>query len=252
MSQKVGSSSEDSNLGAQNRGAQNRGAPFLASFARSGIGSRRIFAASRSTQRARNWASEKGKTELLFPLLWAHPYAIANSAEEACWPRNQSLAIAARARTPLRQATQNLVARNARSDLIHRGKLHRAVGRQNKYSRLGNATLFVRTIDTPLPHHAASRVRQNGKRKPQVPPYGLGFLGSIYGNGHHVRARSTQFWVKVAIFRQLAETERSPVPAVEQKNQRSGRSQFGKASLLARGVRKLELGRRLPHLRRHP
>jgi hypothetical protein len=86
----------------------------------------------------------------------------------------------------------------------------------------------------------------------QLSPHRLRFLGSIYRYGRQVRAHSAQRRIDIAVFRQLAETERSPVSAIKKKNQRPTSGQFRKPPFHPHRIGKLELRRHFSHMRHHP
>ena len=172
--------------------------------------------------------------------------------EERCRPWHDALAGGDSDLTSLAQQTQDLRSRDARRDLVHGNKAHCQVGAENENRRLGNASLFAGIVDTPLPHHAAPAVRQNKERKSPFAPHPLGFLRRVHGNRHQVRARGAQRFVGIAVFRQLAEAEGSPVPPIEEQHQRPGACQLGKTAFLTRSVREHEIRCLLLGLRKFP
>jgi len=110
-------------------------------------------------------ARAKGERLILFLLLRAHRYTIANRLEKRRRPGKQRFTIRSGARTLLREAAHDFRGGNTGSDLIHRDEAHRPVGREDKYSGLGNAPFFERIVDIPFAHNTALRIRQNGKRQ---------------------------------------------------------------------------------------
>ncbi len=111
--------------------------------------------------------------------------------------------------------------RYARGHAVNLGVAHHAIASDHEYSRLGDAALLPRIINVPLFYEAAFGIAQNWKREPQFAPQGLGSLRRINGNGREVRPGGADLFVVVAVIRQLAKAERSPVSAIENQHQRT-------------------------------
>jgi hypothetical protein len=93
----------------------------------------------------------------------------------------------------------------------------------------------------PFPDDAACRVAQDHERQPQVPAHRLGRLGRIDRHRHDISAGGPDFAIAVAVVRQLAEAEGSPMAAVEQEYQRASGDERRQALRRSRRVRQLEV-----------
>ncbi len=96
--------------------------------------------------------------------------------------------------------------------------------------------LFFRVEHTPFPYDHSLRVAQNHIRQIKLPAQSLGTIGRINGKRCEGGACFLNFIVEIAIFRQLAKTKRSPVPAVKKEDARAGGHQIGQLSRDAPGI----------------
>ncbi len=135
--------------------------------------------------------------------------------------------------------------------MVDGSKADGSVGRKDEDSWFGDASFFTGIVDVPLAYHVTLGVRQDWKGKIQVAAHGLGLIRRIHRNGHHIRAGGAEGWIEIAIFHQLAETEGSPVPAIEEKHKRSRSREPGEAPRNSGGIFKLEIRRGFVRLRGH-
>jgi len=146
----------------------------------------------------------------------------AHRAKEIARARNQPAALR-RANAIVRgEQGDDLTGGNARRDLIYRDVAHYPAGIENEYGRFRYASLFRSVIDAPFPGHAAMRVAQDREIEVKFITDSLGFFRVIDGNGGEIRASRANGQLLVAIVRQLAKAEGSPMPAVENQHQRVG------------------------------
>lgn len=111
------------------------------------------------------------------------------------------------------------------------------VRRNNEDRRLRDASFFFRVEDSPFPYDHSLRIAQNHIRQIKLPAHSLGAIGRINGKRSKAGAFFLNFIVEIAIFRQLAETKRSPVPAVKNEDSRAGGHQISQLLRNALGIR---------------
>ena len=116
--------------------------------------------------------------------------------------------------------------RNPCRDVIYFGILDGPIAIDDEYYRLGNATLLLGIINTPILDHPPLGIAQNGKGQPQLAADCFGFDWRIDAHGHNVGPGRADFLVMIAVIRQLAKTEWSPIAAIEDKRQAASRNQF--------------------------
>ena len=79
-------------------------------------------------------------------------------------------------------------------------------------------------------YHAADdvvfRVTKNRERQTELHPHRLRLVGSIHRDSRHARARRLNLRKVLPVIRQLAEAERSPVPAIKEQDQSPMRHQI--------------------------
>jgi hypothetical protein len=100
---------------------------------------------------------------------------------------------------------------------IHRRVANGTVGIDNEQGRLCDAAPLAGVVDVPFPNHPPRRVAQDHERQPQVPPHRFGRLRRIDRYADNISAGGPDFVIVVAIIRQLAEAEGSPMSAVEEE-----------------------------------
>jgi hypothetical protein len=83
------------------------------------------------------------------------------------------------------------------------------------------AATFFLVQDSPLANHPPVDIAQDRKGKTPLLSDRLGHNRRI--NGHRSQSSaSANLGINIAILGQLAETKRSPVPAIEQEHERTG------------------------------
>ncbi len=177
---------------------------------------------------ARSWAVPTGFRPLClrFWLACAKAERVPGGAEECGWIGNQPLAAYRLRVVVLLQHTHNISGWNPNANLIYRDEPHRAVGCQDEYRRLGNASFLAWVVNGPFLDDATPDVGEDGERQPQLPPHRLRLLWGIHRYSHQVGTGSTNSFGVFAIFRQLAKTKWSPMAAIEQQNQRTSGDQI--------------------------
>jgi len=108
--------------------------------------------------------------------------------------------------------------RNACGDGIYRGEAHRAIPVDQKSRGLGNSVLFPRIVDVPLDDHSPPGVAQDGEGKIQIATHGPRFFLGVHRHGSDTGAGRADRGVVVAVVRQLAKAEGSPIAAIEQQH----------------------------------
>ncbi len=88
----------------------------------------------------------------------------------------------------------------------------------NKDGGFGDAAFLARIVDVPLLDDAPPGIAQDRKRQGQLLPQCLGSIWRIDGRGYKRGASCTNLVVTLAVIRQLAEAEWSPIPAVEEQD----------------------------------
>jgi hypothetical protein len=106
-----------------------------------------------------------------------------------------------------------------------------------------DAALFACVVNIPLLHDTAFRVTQDWKWQPQLLAHCFGFFEPVDRDGSDARARRANFAVLLAVIRQLAEAEGSPVPAKEDKHHWTLRDQVRQSVRGSNRIRQLELRR---------
>jgi hypothetical protein len=188
---------------------------------------------------------------VVFRLSRTHAKRVAKGAEKDSRAGNPRLTRGGRIRELLRELAKNLAGGNAGGDLVDGGEAHPAVRRENEDRRFRDPSFFARIVYVPLAHDVASRIRQNWKGKTKVVAHGLRLFGRVDRNGYQGRAGGTQRRIEVAIFRQLAKAERSPVASIEENDERSGSRKPRQALRSSRGIGKVEIRRDLAWLGDH-
>src|SRR5487761_233515 len=107
---------------------------------------------------------------------------------------------------------------HARGRHVDRAVAHDAAAIDNENRRAGYPAFLFRVVNIPLLHDEAFPVRQNWKWEAQFAAHGFGFFRRVDRDSGDVCTRSANFIVMVAIVRQLAEAERSPMPAKEDED----------------------------------
>jgi hypothetical protein len=132
------------------------------------------------------------------------------------------------------------------SHAVDRGETHAPLAVEHERGRHGDAPLLERVEQIPVAHHLPLDVAPNWEGHAQRPPQMLGALRLIHRQGGDAISRPQKGVRTVAIIRQLADAEGSPVAAVENQD---ARSQGRQAALLARRIREHDLGRYITNAR---
>ena len=103
-----------------------------------------------------------------------------------------------------------------------------SIASDHEHRRFSDAASLPRIINVPLFHEATFGIAQNWKWEPQFVPQRLGPLRRIDGNGCNLRPSGADLFVVVAVIRQLAKAERSPISAIENQHQRIPREKLRK------------------------
>jgi hypothetical protein len=103
----------------------------------------------------------------------------------------------------------------ARSHRVDSSVAYPSVRLNDKDRGLGDAAPLLRVVEIPLANDAPLRIAQNRERQTQPASQGLRLFKRIYGDGHNARPGCADSLVMVAIVRQLAEAEGSPVAAIK-------------------------------------
>lgn len=185
------------------------------------------------------------------PLPHAEVNRIAHRAEKIARPRDHSPAMRWQSGCFSSEQAHDLRSRDARSNFIHRNAADHAPGIQNEHRRFRDAAFFARVVDAPLAHHLPLRVAQNCKRQSQPIAHRLRFFRGVHRNGDQLCARRANRRILLAIVRQLAEAERSPVATIKKQHQRTRRAKFRESPRRPGRIRQLKIRSRLARLRRH-
>lgn len=188
---------------------------------------------------------------LICPLPHAEVNRIAHRAEKIARPRDHSPAMRWQSGCFSSEQAHDLRSRDARSNFIHRNAADHAPGIQNEHRRFRDAAFFARVVDAPLAHHLPLRVAQNCKRQSQPIAHRLRFFRGVHRNGDQLCARRANRRILLAIVRQLAEAERSPVATIKKQHQRTRRAKFRESPRRPGRIRQLKIRSRLARLRRH-
>jgi hypothetical protein len=126
---------------------------------------------------------------------------------------------------------------DARGGAIERSEAERALSVDDEGPRKGDAAFLLRIVHAELAHDVTVGVAEDRKAQTELlSESARGFRG-IDGERHESDAERRELLVATFQLRQLAETERSPIPSI--KNQ----------YLRSRGAKRLELARRTPLVR---
>jgi len=184
--------------------------------------------ARRASSRLANGKSVR--TTLSFLLFCRLPDAetnrVASRAEEVARTWNDCPAMRWQMGSFLSEQAHDLRSRHPRRNFIHRNAANYAPGIQNEHRGLRDAALFARIVDAPLAHHRPLRITQNRERQSQLVAHSLRFFRRVHGNGDQLCARRANRRILLAIVRQLAEAERSPVATIKKQHQRTRRAKF--------------------------
>ena len=115
-------------------------------------------------------------------------------------------------------------------------------------ARLRNAAPLLGVVNIPFTNDSVLRVAQNRERQLQLPAKRFRALRRVDGNSDDLSAKRLNPVVIVTVVRQLAETERSPVAAIEDQHQRAPRVDTGKPLHRPRGIGQFEIRDALPNL----
>jgi hypothetical protein len=185
-------------------------------------------------------------------LAGAEAQRVADGTDERGRAGNQVLAACWHWVLLLLQHSDNIRRRNASANPVHRDEAHSAIGRQDEYRWLGNASFFIRVVNAPFLHDATLAVGEDGERQLHLLPHRLRLLRGIHGNSHQAGPGGTNSLVVLAIFRQLAETKGSPVAAIEQEDQRTTGRELRQPAWRAGRVRELKIRHSLTDLGQCP
>lgn len=136
---------------------------------------------------------------------------------------------------------------HARGNSVNGRETDEASGIEDENRRFGNAAFLLGIVDVPVLDYTTICVAQDGERQMQFAPNGFRFFGRVDGNRDEICAARTNFLIVVAVIRQLAETEGSPMASIEYEGKRATGGQLGKAPRRARGIGQLEFRRNRSH-----
>lgn len=136
---------------------------------------------------------------------------------------------------------------HARGNGVNGRETNEASGIEDENRRFGNAAFLLGVVNVPLLDNATICVAQDAEGQAQFAPHGFGFVGRVDGDRDEICAARTNFLIVVAIIRQLAETEGSPMAPIEKEDKRATGGQFGEAPRRARGIGQLEFRRNRSH-----
>lgn len=149
------------------------------------------------------------------------PKAVANRAKPLGWSGDIDFSLSRTIPSGRLQHADDFRSWHARGNGIHRAVAHCAIAVNDKDCRFGNPTLVPRIIDIPLLYHAPFCITQNRKRQVQLKAQLFRFFRRIHRNGHDTGPGGVEFMIMPAVIRQLAETERSPMSAIEEQHDRA-------------------------------
>jgi hypothetical protein len=141
---------------------------------------------------------------------------------------------------------QYIVGRGAPHHAVDGAKQHAPLAVNRERSRHSDAPFFVSVQQIPLAHHLPFHVAPNWKAHAQRLPQMLSALRLIHRQSDDAISRTQKCVRSVAIIRQLADAERSPLAAVENQDARSQRRQ---TAFLARRIWQHNLGRHITNAR---
>ena len=107
--------------------------------------------------------------------------------------------------------------------------------------RLSNAASLGGVVEIPGLDDSAFGVAQHWKRQREVKTQGFGLGGWVYRDSRYVCAGGLDLRVMVAVVRQLAEAESSPVAAIEEEDQGALGEQCRQVPRDASGIGELEI-----------
>ena len=136
---------------------------------------------------------------------------------------------------------------NARGNGVNGRETDEASGIEDENRRFGNAAFLPGIVNVPVLDYTTICVAQDGERQMQFAPHGFRFFGRVDGDRGEICAARTNFLIVVAVIRQLAETEGSPMASIEKEDKRATGGQLGKAPRRARGIGQLEFRRNRSH-----
>lgn len=178
--------------------------------------------------------------------------------EEIPRSRNHGPARRCRISLSLAQCADNFRSWHSRRHFVHRNASDDAPRIQNEHRRLCNAAFFAGIVNAPLAHHDPLRITQNGKLQAELLPHRLRFFRPVYGNRRQPCARRANCRVKLLVLRQLAEAKWSPMPAIKEQDQRTGRAKFRQSPQRSSRIHQLKIRScltrlqwRLANCRRH-
>jgi hypothetical protein len=146
---------------------------------------------------------------------------VPNSPEEVSRGRDVAFSPGWRRVRPRLQKSDDFWRNYAARYAVHRCVANSAVGTDDEHGRFCNTAPLAGVVDVPFPNHAACCIAQDHERQPQVPPHRFGGLRRINRHGGKISAGGPDFVIVVAVIRQLAEAEGSPVAAIEEEHKRA-------------------------------
>src|SRR5487761_414430 len=125
---------------------------------------------------------------------------------------------------------------HARRSLVDGVKSHAALAVDYEDGGFSNPSHFPFVQDSPRRDQSPFGVTKDREWQAQIKPHIFGFSRLIDRDCGHVNSGEPDVLVLVAILRQLAETERSPMAAIKNEYARAARGQLGKPPLLPPGI----------------
>lgn len=127
------------------------------------------------------------------------------------------------------------------ANAVDRGEDHLAIRVDDEDRRPGDSAELTWIKDIPCLDEAAIGVAQDAKGQLKVAAETFRAFGAVDGDRDDVGSRRPNLFVVVAVVRQLTETKRSPVPAIEDQNDRLGRNELREPPGRAVGIGEFEV-----------
>jgi hypothetical protein len=131
--------------------------------------------------------------------------------------------------------------RDALVDAIDGREEHLATRGDHEDRRLRDAPVLARVENIPLSDDASIGVTQDGERELELAAKTFRLVGAVDGDCDDFGSGGANLIVAIAILRQLAETERSPAPAIKDEHDRPGSNERRQPARYTGRVGELEI-----------
>jgi hypothetical protein len=131
--------------------------------------------------------------------------------------------------------------------VVERAEKHPPVAPDDEQRWPGNPALLFRVEATPGADDLAARIAKDRERQAQLAAKGFGARRVVHRDGEDAGARGAYRAMELAILRQLAKAERSPVAAEKEKHLGALTREDGQTAAPAGRIGQLEIGRDLAH-----